>query len=85
MPKGNRIIRNVCAGGQWLELLDGLTNEDVGLKDNIVDAHQGFLSPDEGNYQLREDSPAYKLGFKRIPMEDIGLYRKALTDGTKPR
>lgn len=85
IPKGNRIVRNICAGGRLLDLLDGLTDEIVILKDNLVDGHQGFLLPDEGNYQLREDSPAYELGFKRIPMEGIGLYRKALPDGTKPQ
>ena len=26
------------------------------------------------NFQLREDSPAYKMGFQRIPIEKIGLY-----------
>jgi len=85
VPKGNRIVRNICAGGQWLELLDGLTDEDVDIKDNLVDGHQGFVSPDEDDYQLREDSPAYKLGFRRIPIEDIGLYLKAMPDGTMPQ
>ena len=30
-------------------------------------------NPDNMNFQLRDDSRAYKLGFKRIPVEKIGL------------
>ncbi len=41
----------------------------------IINADPGFLDPAHENFQLRDDSPAYKLGFKRIPMEKIGLYR----------
>jgi len=26
-------------------------------------------------HQLRDDSPAYKLGFERIPVEKIGLLK----------
>ena len=28
------------------------------------------------NFQLRDDSPACKLGFQRIPIEKIGLYQR---------
>ena len=35
----------------------------------------GFIDVDHENFQLREDLPAYKLGFKRIPIEKIGLYK----------
>ena len=55
------------------------------LKDNmIVDVDPGFVDLENGNFQLKSDSPAYKLGFKRIPIEKIGLYsdeyRKSLPD-----
>jgi hypothetical protein len=33
----------------------------------------GFVDLKHGNLQLRDDSPAFKLGFKRIPMEQIGM------------
>jgi len=32
-----------------------------------------FIDPQAGNYQLRADSPAWPLGFQRIPVEQIGL------------
>ena len=45
------------------------------LKDNrIIDSDPGFVDPENENFQLRDDSPAYALGFKKIPIEKIGLY-----------
>jgi hypothetical protein len=41
----------------------------------FINSNPGFVDPTQGNFQLRDDSPAYKLGFKRIPMEKIGLYK----------
>jgi hypothetical protein len=35
----------------------------------------GFVDLAKENFQLRSDSPAWKLGFKRIPMERIGLVK----------
>jgi hypothetical protein len=40
----------------------------------VIYENPGFVDLDNENFQLRDDSPAYKLGFKRIPIEDIGLY-----------
>ncbi len=71
-PKGNVIERNVCAGGLW----DGIhpdARKYVELRNNLVDEHPGFVNREEGNFQLRDDSPAWKLGFERIPIERIGL------------
>ena len=33
-----------------------------------------FIDPEYDNYQLNDCSPAYRMGFKRIPIEKIGLY-----------
>jgi len=47
------------------------------LKNNgniVIDSDPGFADPENGNFDFNENSPAYKLGFKRIPMEKIGLY-----------
>ncbi len=74
LPKGNSIVRNVCYGGQWLQLLDGLTNKVVEIKDNYLGPDPRFVDFAHQNFQLRHDSPAFKLGFKPIPMEKIGLY-----------
>ena len=39
----------------------------------LIDKDPGFVDIKHGNLQLRDDSQAFKLGFKRIPMEQIGL------------
>ncbi len=41
----------------------------------VINTNPGFIDVDNENFQLREDSPAYKLGFKRIPIGEIGLYK----------
>jgi len=74
LPKGNSIVRNVCYGGRWLHLQDGLTDKGIKIERNYIGPHPGFVGFAHKNFQLREDSPAYKLGFKRIPMEKIGPY-----------
>ncbi|MFC1508678.1 right-handed parallel beta-helix repeat-containing protein [Candidatus Omnitrophota bacterium] len=43
--------------------------------DNVViDSDPGFADPQSHNFRLNENSHAYKLGFKDIPFEKIGLY-----------
>ena len=37
-----------------------------------------FVDPDKGDYRLRGDSPALKLGFQPIPVEKIGPYADPL-------
>jgi hypothetical protein len=41
----------------------------------LINTDPGFIDVDNDDFQLREDSPAYKLGFKRIPIGEIGLYK----------
>lgn len=77
VPKGNTIIRNICSGGRWLDLLDGLNERIVTIQDNFTEGDPGFVDPANENFQLKEDSPAYRLGFQRIPLEKIGLYNYA--------
>ena len=73
-PKGNIVARNISQGGKW----DGVRDEArryVTFENNLVDKDAGFVEPPPGNFQLRDDSPAYGLGFKPIPIEKIGLYQ----------
>ena len=57
-------------------------NEMIHVANNLVSLDPGFVDAENGNYQLRKDSPAWKLGFQPIPLEKIGLqndeYRSAL-------
>jgi hypothetical protein len=47
----------------------------VQIEDNLINEDPRFVDPQAGNFQLREDSPAWKLGFQRIPVEKIGPYQ----------
>jgi hypothetical protein len=87
-PKGNIIVRNVCAGGKWDEI-EKKAQPYVTFQDNLVGGDPHFaqkpgLFDKPGfsglkNFQLRDDSPMYKLGFKHIPIEEMGLFN----DGTR--
>lgn len=41
----------------------------------FINYNPGFVDIKHRNFQLKDDSPAFKVGFKRIPMEKIGLYK----------
>lgn len=48
--EGNRVENNVCLGGKWLELLDGLTEDDVSAIGN-------FIRPKGTLEEARKDLP----------------------------
>lgn len=50
----------------------------AGFDRNSIIANPRFVDPENDDYQLRNDSPAYRQGFKRIPIEKIGLYQDEL-------
>lgn len=72
-PRGNLVARNLCWGGCWDEV-EPKARPGVTFTDNLVDQDPRFVDAAHQNFRLREDSPAWKLGFKRIPIEKIGLY-----------
>ncbi len=81
LPKGNVVLRNVSYGGRWMDAPQ-IARKLTFIRDNLIaDAADlartdpKFVGPAKMNFQLRDDSPAYKLGFKRIPVERIGLYK----------
>ncbi len=46
------------------------------LKDNwVIDGDPGFENIEGGDFRLKASSPAFKLGFKKIPFERIGLFK----------
>ena len=65
-------MRNICVG-KWLDLGWNAKPEMMQIQDNFTQGDPGFVAPDKQNFQLKPDSPAFKLGFQRIPTEKIGL------------
>jgi len=92
-PKGNVVRRNIfwqgqaenlrrVAGGRpinenWWDDITPTIRSLVKLEGNLVNQDPRFVDEKAGDFQLREDSPAWKLGFERIPVEKIGLYEDA--------
>lgn len=71
-PEGNIVRRNVCSGGTWKQIHWHADPNLIEMSDNLVAADPGFVDRAKENFQLRDDSPAYKMGFQRIPLEKIG-------------
>ncbi len=71
VPLGNVIERNLCTRSTWLEL-PGVKREWLTIRNNLTEEDPRFIDPAKGDFRLREDSPAWKLGFVRIPVERIG-------------
>ncbi len=57
---------------------DGVDNwaawQATGMDRNSVIADPKFVDPARDDYRLRADSPAFALGFKAIPVDQIGPY-----------
>jgi len=81
IPKNNIIVRNISVGGKWLNA-SGVELKNMVIRDNFIDRNPRFMSLAKGDFRLKQDSPVYKLGFKEIPTEKIGLYEDAYRKGT---
>jgi len=76
-PKGNVVARNIQWKGKW----DGVEKKAypyVVFKYNLFDLDPHFVNEKELDFRLKEDSPAFKVGFQKIPYEKIGLYQDEL-------
>jgi len=75
-PKGNVIARNLQWRGKW----DGIEKKAypyLVLQHNLLDLDPKFVNEKAGDFRLKDDSPAFKVGFKPIPLEKIGLVQDA--------
>jgi len=83
-PFNNRIAHNIAFNGGWLSVGWNAKEEWLELENNLVDIDPLFVDAQNGDFRLKNDSPALKLGFQQIPVGKIGLqideYRKHLTD-----
>jgi parallel beta-helix repeat protein len=75
LPEGNVFANNVFAGGPGLEIRRDVPGGTVKVEKNLVGGDPRFVDRARNNFQLKDDSPALRLGFRRIPMERIGLSR----------
>ena len=72
-PFNDLVARNICVGGKWTDI-EGGARQGVTLVDNLVDQDPMFVNAAKLDFRLKPESPAFKLGFKPIPIEKIGLY-----------
>jgi hypothetical protein len=81
-PEGNLVARNVSVG-KWLHVYWNARPEMLRLENNLTNAVASFVrapgaQPRAADFELRPDSPAWRMGFQRIPVEKIGLQDQAL-------
>ena len=73
VPPGNVLVaRNICAGSNLLNITWGAKPEMAESRDNVTDADPLFVDAAKGDFRLKADSPAVKLGFEPIPFDEIG-------------
>jgi len=86
-PKDNVISRNICIGGAWdvfsLSNANDFVRKLVKMEDNLTEGDPGLVAPAQGDFRLKEDSPALKLGFQPIPLDKIGPYPDGYRIGTR--
>lgn len=75
-PRGNIVTRNICVGGKW-DGIEGRARPLIKFENNLLDQDPLFVDPAKLNFQLRDNSPAFALGFQRLPIEKMGLYQDA--------
>jgi hypothetical protein len=74
-PENSVVMHNVCVG-KWLSADWHATPEMLKITDNLVDSDPRFVDAAKGDFRLQDDSPAFKLGFKPIPFDQIGLGKR---------
>lgn len=80
--------RAIAADGKWGQELDYnlfATNQEDrdkfqvnGCDQNSMVGDPMFINPKEGNFTLKEDSPALKIGFKNFKMDQFGVVSEKL-------
>jgi len=74
VPKYTLVARNIVVGENW-DSIHKAAEPYVTMKDNLIAQDPHFVDAAGGDFRLRDDSPAFALGFQPIPCEKIGLYK----------
>ena len=59
-------------------LFHGELTEKYGWDENSIVADPMFVDPENGNFQVKEGSPAFDIGFKNFPMDQFGVKKSSL-------
>jgi len=78
VPKGNVVRRNIVWRCGQFDAFEEKARPHVLVEGNLVEQDPGFVDEAGQDFRLREDSPAWALGFQAIPFERIGPYRDPL-------
>ena len=81
-PKGNVVRHNVNWGGKW-GWIEPRAEPLVKVEDNLIDVDPlfaaklaaGLSAATPADFRLTPQSPAWKLGFKHLPLASIGVYK----------
>ncbi|MEI6645723.1 MAG: right-handed parallel beta-helix repeat-containing protein [bacterium] len=74
-----RVERNVIWGGpqEWMvhyKNYPRTTNSWLIGENNLAGVDPLFVNAEKDDYRMKPDSPAFKIGFKALPIEKMGLY-----------
>ncbi|MEO6181960.1 MAG: right-handed parallel beta-helix repeat-containing protein, partial [Verrucomicrobiota bacterium] len=80
VPPENNVVATNLSVGKWLNVAGNVTPKMLRLENNLTNADPHFVEPPSDksgakDFALQHDSPAWKLGFQKLPVEKIGLYR----------
>jgi len=75
-PEGNVIARNIAVGASWVNsgIVIPADRALIHFERNLIETDPLFISLQRQNFQLQPDSPAWRSGFEKIPVDKIGLY-----------
>ena len=71
-PEGNVIARNISIDGRWDNIAPDAA-EYVTLEGNLVDVDPHFVDRHNLDFRLRDDSPAFEVGFEPFDLSRVGL------------
>ncbi|MBI5092878.1 MAG: right-handed parallel beta-helix repeat-containing protein [Candidatus Hydrogenedentes bacterium] len=71
-PVGNVIARNICWGGKWDDI-EQAARPLLTFESNLLDQDPLFVDAEKHDYHLKKESPAFKLKFKEIPIDQVGI------------